>query len=71
LELAIELSEDEAKSYEEETHSKYMGLAQGFWMYTEPIHSKEVFSLMRESNKKKDEYLDCFFDTGFEWEKKF
>lgn len=64
---AIEYAEKEAKDYAEDTDSEYLGFAQCYHTYEEKIgNGSEIFSLIRESKLKDEEYLNTFFDTGFE-----
>ncbi len=64
---AIELAEEEAKSYAKDTDSVFVGLSQGYHLYeTEIINGSEIFSLMREHNYSPKTYLDRYFDTGQE-----
>lgn len=64
---AISCAENEAREYSETLDGlEYLGLAQGFLLADEPGQGSEVFSLIRESDLSKDEYLDTFFDTGTE-----
>jgi hypothetical protein len=67
---AIELAEKEARLYEKSNNSEYSGLAQCFHMFEASKYSKEVFSLMRESDLSENDYLDEFFDTGVKHQKK-
>ncbi|MET3652331.1 hypothetical protein [Dyella japonica] len=66
IDIAIELAENEARSYAEES-SEYLGHSQAFALF-EPVSASgvEVFSLLRESNLSPKAYLDAFFDTGRE-----
>lgn len=70
LDAAIELAEQEAKSYARDG-DEFLGFSQGFAL-PEPIaaHGAEVFSLLRESNLEPEEYIDALFDTGTEHEQK-
>lgn len=47
---------------------RYLSLAQAYRMSErdEPGEGIEVFSMLRESNKKPSDYLTRFFDTGTE-----
>ena len=47
---------------------RYLSLAQAYRMseWDEPGEGIEVFSMLRESNKKPKDYLTRFFDTGNE-----
>jgi len=67
---AFKKSEEEAKAYAKENKCDHLDFGQSFYLYvTEMTSGTEVFSLMRESNKKKNDYLDSFFDTGNECQK--
>jgi len=45
---------------------EYLGLAQAYHLFDKPTNNSEIFSLMRDSDYPASEYLDNFFDTGFE-----
>lgn len=45
---------------------RYLGLAQAFHMFDQPVSGAEVFSLMRDSTLEPETYLTRFFDTGDE-----
>lgn len=65
--VAVELAEDEARSYADSLAGcSFTGLAQAYQLYDAPGHGTEVFSLMRDSTLRADEYLTAFFDTGSE-----
>jgi hypothetical protein len=66
LDEAIELAEAEAIEYASTLDSRYMGLAQAYWLSDEPVHGEEIFSLTRDSNSAGSDYLNAFFDTGAE-----
>lgn len=73
FDTAIELAEAEALDYIEDTTSTYLGLAQCFYLGDDiqQIHSgTEVYSLMRDSQLSPDQYLDTFFDTGTEHQRR-
>jgi hypothetical protein len=63
---AIALAEAEAAEYVVAIDAKYIKLAQSFQLFDPPGHSREVYSLTRESALPPDEYLDAFFATGRE-----
>ncbi len=63
---ATTLAEVEAVSYATGVGAEYLGLAQAYAMYDEPVHGSEIFSLMRDSDLAPDSYLNTFFDTGDE-----
>jgi hypothetical protein len=67
LDDALDQAIEEAKQYAAKHEFEYLGLAQGFWMFTAiEAHGVEVFSLMRESDLPAEDYLDAFFSTGHE-----
>lgn len=71
IDKAIELAESEAKEYAEKYDCIYTGMAQAFKTYiTKPESGSEVFSLMRDDDSAPDDYLDFYFDTGRERQKK-
>ncbi|GIG93292.1 hypothetical protein [Plantactinospora endophytica] len=64
---AVALAEDEALGYAaEQTGVDYLGFAQAYWLFDEPGHGAEVFSLIRASELEPSAYLTRFFDTGEE-----
>ncbi|MET3963444.1 hypothetical protein ABIE44_003378 [Marmoricola sp. OAE513] len=66
---AIERAEAEAEDYAasiEGAEVEYVGLAQCFHLFDDPVDGAEIFSLMRDSALTPEEYLDTFFDTGSE-----
>lgn len=73
---AIQLAEEEAASYNDEltdspNPTKYVGFAQCYQLYDEPgTPGAEVFSLIRDSDLSADDYLNRYFDTGDEHERK-
>lgn len=72
FETAIELAEDEAADYIEDTSSAYLGLAQCFYLgddITTILSGTEVYSLIRKSDLPPEDYLDAFFDTGEEYQR--
>jgi len=69
LREAIERAEAEAVAYAEvfeEPSFRYLGLAQAFHLFQEPVDGAEVFSLIRTSDLPSVQYLNTFFDTGDE-----
>lgn len=66
LEQAIELAENEALEYSDES-CEFLGLSQGYAMF-ELVQANgiEVFSLLRESNLEPELYLKSFFESGSE-----
>lgn len=73
LEQAIVLAEQETKVYVEDD-AEFLGLSQAYWLFEEialPSQGVEVYSLLRESDLEPKEYLDSFFDTGFERDTKY
>lgn len=69
-EAASRRAEELAKEYED-SNTEYTGFIQLFHIFDESIgDGTEVFSLIRESQLSTDEYLDSFYDTGGECERK-
>jgi len=63
---AIEKAEAEAREYAGED-GQYLGYCVAFEMSDDPsAEGAEVYSLMREDPRKPEEYLDRFYDTGWE-----
>jgi hypothetical protein len=70
-EEAISQAEAEAAIYAADDSTSYLKFAQAFHAFEDSLDSpSEVFSLMRESELDADEYIDRFFDTGHERERK-
>lgn len=66
-EEALELAEAEADSYAEDLDCTNAGLVQAFHIASSSVTcGTEVFSLIRSSPLKADDYVDAFFDTGTE-----
>ena len=68
LDQAIEFAEKEAEEYGE-SGAESLGLFQCYSMFEDVDLTEqgvEIFSLIRDSDLKPEEYLDTFFDTGFE-----
>jgi hypothetical protein len=65
---AVLLAESEATEYAADVGSVFLGFAQAYVMAEPPGNGVEVFSLLRDSDLDPDEYLDRFFDTGYERE---
>jgi hypothetical protein len=63
---AIRQAEAEAADYTEGGEWVEVDMAQAFWLFDEPVHGAEVFSLMRDSQLPAEEYVDHFFETGTE-----
>jgi hypothetical protein len=63
---AVASAEFEAGEYAADVAGQYLGFAQVYSMYDEPVHGAELFSLLRESTLAPPAYLDAFFDTGDE-----
>jgi hypothetical protein len=64
---AIEKAETEARAYAGRAGLTYADLAQSFWIEGDALKAgAEVFSLFRDSELDADTYLDRFFDTGNE-----
>jgi hypothetical protein len=72
IDEAIDKAEVEMKNYCKDLgDAEYIGLSQAFWMFESvEANGLEVFSLLRESNLEPDEYLDTFFSTGHERQKR-
>ncbi|WP_406299445.1 DUF4288 domain-containing protein [Embleya sp. NBC_00888] len=68
LDEAIALAEADALEYARDVNdAEYLGLAQAFRLFDAQVgHGMEVFSLARDSPLEPSEYLDAFFDTGTE-----
>lgn len=67
LDDAIARAEEEAANYARRLGSEYLDIAQAYWIGgRQPVQGSEVFSLMRDSELEPDEYLDSFYDTGYE-----
>ena len=68
---AIRLAEIEASEYGADIGWSYIGLAQAYDLKAESVgNGSEVFSLIRNSSLQAIDYLDRFFDTGTEVERK-
>lgn len=68
---AIEMAEEEAGAYAGAADEcEYLGFAQSFWLFAAPRQGAEVFSLFRDSDLEPEEYLDTFFDSGQERERR-
>jgi hypothetical protein len=63
---AIAQAEAEAHTYAETVECSYLGLAQAYELAEVPGPGAEVYSLMRDSHLDPNAYLDRFFDTGHE-----
>jgi hypothetical protein len=66
---AIKRAETEARAYAAtitDGPDRYIGLAQAYHLFDPPADGAEVFSLIRKSKLKPKAYLDRFFDTGKE-----
>jgi hypothetical protein len=69
FEEAIERAEAEARNYAAaitDGPHRYVGIAQAYHLFDTPADGAEVFSLIRKSRLKPKAYLDRFFDTGKE-----
>ena len=61
------IGEIEASEYASRSGFEYVGLAQAYDPKTDRLdNGSEVFSLIRQSTLKPSEYVDRFFDTGAE-----
>ncbi len=69
---AIALAETEAAEYAKDVEGcEHLNFASCFHTYEDKIiHLSEVYSVMRESSLQTEEYLDEFYDTGTERERK-
>lgn len=68
IDQAIELAEEEALTYASED-MEFLGFSQAFALiHLIPANGIEIFSLLRESDLEPKQYLNTFFDTGFEHE---
>jgi hypothetical protein len=64
---AIARAEAESGEYAQTTGANhYLGLAQAYLLSDEPGNGAELFSLIRDSPLPPSAYLDRFFDTGAE-----
>lgn len=73
LDDAIDLAEKELFEYAKD-EGKALDLFQAYWLFDDIEiipQGTEVFSLLRESNLNDKDYLDTFFDVGFEHEGKY
>lgn len=71
FEEAIERAEVEASEYAsaiEDDATEYIGLAQAFHLFGNPVDGAEIFSLARRSKLEPDDYLNHFFDAGGEYQ---
>jgi hypothetical protein len=68
FEDAVARAESEAKEYASDVGGRYVKLAQAYHLAIDGDvgDGSEVYSLMRESTLKPDDYLNRFFDTGSE-----
>jgi hypothetical protein len=67
---AVAMAEAEATEHAETLGDVYVGFAQAYHLPESPDHGAEVFSLIRYSMLDPDDYLDRFFDSGEERERK-
>lgn len=65
---AIQLAENDARTYETQIEAEYLGLAQSYRIPNPVDHGGEVFSLVRGSDLSPTDYIDRFFDTGTEYQ---
>ena len=72
IDEAIDKSEKEVREYcKANGGMAYTGLCQAYWMFDSiEKDGVEVFSLLRESNLECDNYLDRFFSTEDEKQKR-
>lgn len=69
LDEAIALAEQEANAYADKHGFEALVFFQAYDMFdtvNELKNGVEIFSLVRESDLEESDYLDRFFDTGFE-----
>jgi hypothetical protein len=67
--VAIERAEAEALDYAgsvPDAPDSYLGIAQSYRLFDDPVDGAEIFSLMRDSDLPAEDYIDAFFDTGSE-----
>ena len=68
---AVAKAEVEAKEYCQGTDMEYTRFVRVFHIFDEAIGDRtEVFSIIRESNLSPKDYLDHFYDTGLECERR-
>lgn len=67
---AIRRAEDEAAEYAAILNVNLLPLFQCYWLSDPPTDGNEVFSLIRRSALPAGRYLDTFFDTGDEFQRK-
>jgi hypothetical protein len=68
---ALQKAEKEAKQYAKSAGGRYLGFIQCFRLFDKvEVDGVEVFSLVRESGLPPTQYLDRYFDTGAEMERK-
>lgn len=67
LDAAAEMAEQEARQYADDNEVEYLEHWQAYQLFEEvDAQGVEVFSLLRESDLEPEMYLDAFFDTGLE-----
>ncbi|MFT3829553.1 MAG: hypothetical protein QM691_07590 [Opitutaceae bacterium] len=68
---AVRKAEAEAKRYSQGSGGRYLGFIQSYWLFEEvSLDGVEVFSLIRESDLPPKKYIDAYFDTGDEKQRK-
>jgi hypothetical protein len=70
FEQAIHKAEEDAKEYAGQDDA-YIGCAQAYRLFAEHVENgfrsgTEVFSLIRDSDLAREDYINAFFDTGYE-----
>jgi hypothetical protein len=73
LDEAIDLAEKDAAEYAKD-ETKALDLFQAYWLFDEVgliPQGAEVFSLLRESDLDEKDYVDTYFDTGFEHQREY
>lgn len=70
IDEAISMAEAEAQVYASENDCIYLNFAQAYDMPSSPDSGAEVFSLIRSDVLDGDDYVDRYFDTGGERQRK-
>ena len=66
LDDGIRRAETEAEEYASDAGLKYLRVAQAYLLADVPDDGAEVFSLIRSSDLRPEDYVDRYFDTGTE-----
>lgn len=61
---AIRQAEIEAAEYVEDIDAEVLPFFQSFMLFDEIGQGAEIYSMMRDSRRRPDNYLDRYFDTG-------